>query len=92
MSKQQRYTEEFRQEAVKLVTQAGYSQSEAGKSLGVSSKNISRWIKEAAKGAPSVAKTSLTAEQVELILQQFYRQIKGKHLAVGSIFFHTLRA
>jgi transposase len=49
MQTKKRFTEEFRQEAIKLVTEQGYSQAEAGKSLGVNSKNISRWLKEGAK-------------------------------------------
>ena len=46
MNSKKKFTEEFRREAIKLVTEQGYSQSEAGKSLGVNSKNISRWLKE----------------------------------------------
>lgn len=49
MQTKKRFTEEFRQEAIKLVTEQGYSQAEAGKSLGVNSKNISRWLKEGSK-------------------------------------------
>ena len=39
-----KYTKEFKQEAVKLVTDHGYSQAEAGRRLGVSEKNINRWV------------------------------------------------
>ena len=46
MNSKKKFTEEFRREAIKLVTEQGYSQSEAGKSLGVNGKNISRWLKE----------------------------------------------
>lgn len=49
MQTKKRFTEEFRREAIKLVTEQGYSQAEAGKSLGVNSKNISRWLKERQK-------------------------------------------
>ncbi len=34
MSKKRRYTEEFKREAVKLVTEQGYSLTEAARSLG----------------------------------------------------------
>jgi transposase len=48
-----KYTEEFKQEAVKLVTDHGYSQAEAGRRLGISEKNINRWVL-ASKGASLV--------------------------------------
>ncbi len=68
LKNQQRYTEEFKQEAVKLVLQQGYSQAEAANSLEVSSKNISRWIKECDQGLwKGNSKTfKLTEEQQEL--------------------------
>lgn len=37
------YTQEFRDEAVALVTEQGYSVSEAAKSLGISSKLLYNW-------------------------------------------------
>jgi transposase len=62
-----RFTKEFKLEAVKLVTEQGYSQSEAAKSLGLSSKNLSRWISEVrTTGYPCKGKIKLTAEQEEL--------------------------
>ena len=47
MVKKMKFTPEFKLSAVKLVTEQGYSQAEAGRSLGVDSKNINRWVKEA---------------------------------------------
>ena len=62
-----KFTREFKLEAIKLVTEQGYTQSEAGKNLGVTSTNISRWIKEASAGTiKAPEKIKLTAEQVEL--------------------------
>lgn len=65
---QQKFTTEFKQEAVKLVLQQGYSQTEAANSLGVSSKNISRWVKEYHQGAwkPDYKPLKLSEEQQEL--------------------------
>ena len=42
----QKYSKEFKEEAAKLVTEQGYSQAEAGRSLGISDKNINRWVRE----------------------------------------------
>lgn len=65
-SKQTKFALEFKQEAVKLVTSQGYTQAEAAKNLGVSSKNISRWIIELDGKAIPVKKAMLSAEQEEL--------------------------
>lgn len=41
-----RYTEEFRIEAVKQVTERGYKVSEVAKRLGVTPKSLNDWIKK----------------------------------------------
>ena len=43
MSKKRRYTEEFKREAVKLVTEQGYSLADAARSLGVHTNLIRQW-------------------------------------------------
>jgi transposase len=40
------FTEEFKNDAVKLVLEQGYSNSEVGRRLGVHSSNISRWVRQ----------------------------------------------
>ena len=60
-----KYTPEFRQEAVKLVTDYGYSQAEAGRRLGISDKNINRWVLATKEITPSKVE-KLTSEQEEL--------------------------
>ena len=59
-----KYTKEFKAEAVKLVTEQGYSQAEAGRALGISDKNINRWV-NTAQSKPELKK-QLTAEQEEI--------------------------
>ena len=41
----QRYTPEFKDEAVKLVTERGYSVSDVAERLGVSQHSIYKWLK-----------------------------------------------
>lgn len=67
MTKQ--YTKEFKEEAVKLVLEQGYKQSEAAKNLGIDAKNLSRWISEYNNKSGSLVSTkqSLSAEQEELV-------------------------
>ena len=47
MSKEKRrkYTEEFRQESVNLVTEQGYKASEAARNLGINESMLRRWIR-----------------------------------------------
>ena len=52
MVKRKKYTKEFKEEAAKLVTEEGYSQGQASRSLGISAKNLSRWV-QGAKGLKS---------------------------------------
>ncbi len=44
MKKQQRYTPEFRAEAVKLVTEQGLSQQEAAKRLSIPKGTLANWV------------------------------------------------
>ncbi len=48
MSKRKRrnYTKEFKEEAVRLITEEGYSYAEAGRNLGVNPNLLSRWKRE----------------------------------------------
>ena len=42
----QKYTQEFKNDAVKLVIEQGYSTNEVGRRLGTSQSNVSRWVLE----------------------------------------------
>ena len=44
--KRRDFTVEFKTDAVKLVTEQGYTCSEVGRRLGVNHTNISRWIRQ----------------------------------------------
>ena len=46
VKKRNKYTAEFKQEAVGLVMEHGYSYADAGRSLGVHGNMISRWKRE----------------------------------------------
>lgn len=43
MTKRRQYTDEFKQEAVKLVTEQGYTTAEAARSLGINPGLLRRW-------------------------------------------------
>lgn len=65
--KRDRYTLEFKQEAVRLV-ESGQSIAEAARSLGVVEQTLATWIKakRAGKLKGVGGKTGVTAEQVEI--------------------------
>lgn len=64
MTKRKKYTKEFKQEAAKLVTEGGYTQAEAAKNLGITGKDINRWVMQA-KGT-KVQQPTKTPENIEL--------------------------
>ena len=60
-----KYTLEFKKEAVKLVTEQGYSQNKAASILGIDSKNVNRWVNELTNNK-TVSKDNKTSEQEEI--------------------------
>lgn len=69
MSKRTRrkFTDEFKDEAVNLITEQGYSIAEAARSLGVNANLLGRWKKERENPAEEPAEAGgMTALQAEL--------------------------
>ena len=46
MATRKKYTREFKEDAVRLVTEQGYNQSEAARNLGIDRGMLGRWVKE----------------------------------------------
>ena len=65
MKKNQRYTTEFRAEAVKLVTEQGLSQEEAAKRLGIPKGTMGNWIVAAKASIRPAAPGSRSAAELE---------------------------
>jgi transposase len=63
--KRPKYTKEFREDAVKLVTEQGYSSNEAGRRLGISQSNISRWVREYRQEQEDMADGGVTRKELE---------------------------
>ena len=63
--KRRKFTKEFKEEAVKLVSEQGYSFAEAGRNLGVNPNLLSRWKKEI-EGDELAPPGSTVALQAEL--------------------------
>lgn len=84
------FSEEFKKEAVLLVTEGDYSMEEAGKNLGVSPKNISRWKKEYREGRFEQIGSSSSSQKEELeALRKENRRLKIEReiLKKAAVFF-----
>jgi transposase len=94
MKKDKSYTIEFKREAIKLVTEQGYSQAEAGRSLGISSKNISRWIMAfGGKNASLSKKLSPEQEEIKRLTKENQRlKMEREILKKAAAFFANERA
>ena len=78
MSLRKKYTKEFKEGAVSLVKEEGYSCREAGNSLSVHGTLISRWVREASTvEAPFPGNGTKSVEQLEIRrLQEEVRRLK----------------
>jgi transposase len=68
MQTRRKYTKEFKQDAVSLVNDQGYTRVEAARSLGISSNMLGRWVKEFNQddGQAFRGNGKLTADQEEI--------------------------
>lgn len=70
-----KYTKEFKSEAVKLVTEQGYKQCEAATNLGIPVKNLHRWVKETLSSKDS-SKPAVKASESDLEVVRLRKEIK----------------
>ena len=72
--KYRKYSREFKEEAVGLVVQQGYSVAEAARNLGVNANMLSRWKQEFEGKGPSVDEKSelarLRKENKRLLMER----------------------
>jgi len=88
MNKRKKYTKEFKEEATRLVTELGYSQEAASRSLGIPAKNLSRWIEDI-KGA-KVKKTDSPPDSAEVtrLKKEIYKlKLEREILKKAAAFF-----
>jgi transposase len=71
-----RYTKEFRAEAVKLVTEGGFTAYEASRRLSVPKSTLENWVRAEKKGVLSaVGKSQRPLTEVEVELAQVKREL-----------------
>ena len=86
--KRRSYTQEFREEAVKLVTEQGYSLAEAGRSLGVHANVLGRWKRSIqGSGSGSGGTASIRAELQQLRKKNKRLKMERDILKKATAFF-----
>lgn len=92
MTTRKKYTKEFKLDAISLVTDQGYSRTEAAKSLDINVQMLGRWIKEQQSDDSHVFRGNgkLTADQEEnrkLKAQVKRLQMEKEILKKATVFF-----
>jgi len=92
MNKRKKYTPEFKQDAVGLVTEKGYSKAEAARSLGINQHMLGRWVSELGRseGQAFSGNGNLTPEQKEIrdLRSQVKRlELEKEILKKATVFF-----
>ena len=92
MVTRQKYTKEFKLDAVSLVIDQDYSRAEAARSLGINANMLGRWVKEheASEGQSfrGNGKLSPEQEQIKQLKSQVKRlQMEKEILKKATVFF-----
>ncbi len=69
-SKRRSYTEDFKRDAVALVTDQGYTISEAARSLGIGDSLLSRWRQEFDQGASATGFNTDEREELKSLRKE----------------------
>ena len=74
--KQQSYTEEFKEEAVRQVIERGYTVADVSKRLGVSAQSLYKWVKASSLSDDQQEKELLEVRRENLRLKAELRRIE----------------
>jgi len=69
-----KYTKEFKQDAVKLVIEQGYSANEVGRRLGIGQSNVSRWVREYRRGQRESARGEIPRKELEAEVRRLKKE------------------
>ena len=88
----QTYTKEFKADAVRLVTEQGYSCTEVGRRLGINHSNVTRWVREHRNGQEEpteggLSRSELEAENRRLRKENRRLQMEREILKKAAAFF-----
>jgi transposase len=86
--KRREFTDEFKNDAVKLVIEQGYKASEVSRRLGVDQSNVSRWVREHRNRLESPTNTpDMEAENKRLRKENKRLQMERDILKKAAAFF-----
>jgi transposase len=72
----EKFTKEFKADAVNLVIEQGYKSSEVGRRLGVGSSNVSRWVREFKSEQEEVSEGGVSRRELETELRKLRKENK----------------
>ena len=83
-----RYTDDFKREAVALITEQDYSISEAARQLGVHHTSLRKWVKQFTQGSPTeILNQSERDELLKLRKENRELRMEKEILKKASAFF-----
>ena len=71
-----RFTQEFKDDAVSLVIEQGYSCAEVARRLGINENNINRWVRLCREKNQAPSADGLSREQLEVELKRLRKENK----------------
>ena len=72
----QRYTKEFKDDAIRLVFEHGYSCNEVGRRLGINPCNVTRWVREYEHDEQPSNEGGVSRKEIEGELQRLRKENK----------------
>jgi transposase len=87
-----RYTDEFKSDAVSLVTDHGYSSAEAARRLGINPNNVNRWVREHRDQENYAARSEASPKELQAEIQRLRKenkrlQMEREILKKAAVFF-----
>ena len=88
--KRNRYTKEFKEAAVKLVTEQGYQISEAARNLGVNANLLGRWKSEMAEGQDGLGNKKVLQSELSRLRRENKRLQMERETKRMVTFIHQI--
>ena len=74
--KRPNYTNEFKQDAVKLAVEQRYSCPEVGRRLGVAASNVSRWVRQYRQDQEDLSEGGIPRKELETEIRRLKKENK----------------